>query len=159
MRSPRRLSQYRPANSFTNPQVLLGAQIFVQCWRHTPRILKDELALQSQQLDDKDLKATELKYWIADAHRTSRCKPGSGDPAAPAWLPSMLGDYWVLTGFGMTIAPKLWCLTKETSPEPRPMSLSLVRNDLHLQTTTLRPTTSSLASSDSVVHKVLDVPL
>ncbi len=47
------------------------------------------------------------------------------------------GPDLIVFGFGVAVASELRCLTEQTSTEPRPMSLSLVCHDLHLQTTGL----------------------
>lgn len=59
----------------------------------------------------------------------------------------------------MAIRPELRRLTQQTTTKPGTMSLSLVRDNLDLETTTLRTTAAHLASADPRVDEVLDIAL
>ena len=54
------------------------------------------------------------------------------------------GTNLIVLGLGVAVTLELGCLTEQATSEPRAVSLSLMRNDLYVQTTTLCASASRL---------------
>jgi len=67
-----------------------------------------------------------------------------------------MGTYLCL---GVAVGPELRRLAQQATSKPWAVPLSLVRNHLHLQPTTLCSSTANLAGSDPRIHELLDITL